>query len=761
MSWKRYIPFLRPHGTADKPLIDQEYIEESLDRSPVPIVLVLVLVWVVSAVLLLLSENRQRDLTVWASGQKSPFSFSARIDFAYEDSSATAEMRSSARNNAPLVCRIIPENTKQIKLELEHFFSTLQSRETMEQEKKLFVPADTTGAELAAKVIDYRLLLTQLRSRQQEFYQQLEIMLRNGIASDELFSENDLKRRMRVISPDDKNYDYRPPTASECADKLADMLKLTGSAKTEFTYCIKLMMEQGNLKLDRAATEKSAETAALAVKPVFKTRQKGERLVERQQYITREIADMLQAEKNALPRGYGMVLLCNRLGLSFLLLAVGLFFLYRTYPKIFQNPRRFAIAGLALILGLLANYGAIQLFFYFFRYGFMPEYDLMLFMMPLPFGAALLSILLGNRTALFAGFLVAALSSLMILPDRSLELALRWFAIVALMALAVRNVSNYRSFFVKVLFGGIMLTLLVNCDILYSLRHDTALLKTALIAAGANALICAIAALLAVFVFELVFNMDTTMSLMVLTDFNHPLLNRMRREAPGTMSHSMIVATLAEDAAAAIHANPARAKAAALFHDIGKLKKARNFVENNPESPEMYKKMPPQLGCSLIRGHVKDGLDLAREYRLCRFVRDAIATHHGDDMISFFYKLAQQQGNDEVLESQYRYYGEPPVDKELTILALADACEAASRSLKNPSPANIEELVNNIFIHRIEGGQLRNSDLTTSELHIVRKCFIEDLISLKHGRIAYNKEKEDDSAALPVDEPPTAAAEKK
>ena len=761
MSWKKNIPFLRANGTADKPLIDQEYIEESLDRSPVPIVLVLVLVWVVSAVLLLLSENRQRDLTVWASGQRAPFSFSARMDFSYEDTAATAEMRNSARRNAPLICRIIPEDTTRIKRELELFFSTLQSRETMEQEKKLFVPADNGGAELAAKVIDYRLMLKQLRSHQQSFYQQLEILLRNGIAADDLFGTAAAGRNIRVISPDDKNYDYNPPTVSESAEKLADILKLTGSAKTEFTYCIKLLAAQGNLKFDRSETEKSAETAALAVKPVLKFRKKGERIVENKQRITQEISDMLLAEKNVLPRGYGMILLCNRLGLSFLLLAIGLFFLYRTYPKIFQNPRRFAIAGLALILGLLANYGAIQLFFYFFRYGIMPEYDLMLFMMPLPFGAALLSILLGNRTARFAGFLVAALSSLMILPDRSLELTLRWFEVVALMALVIRDVSNYRSFFVRVLFGGVILTMLVNSDVFYSMHNDTALMKIALIAAGANSLICAISALLAVFVFELVFNMDTTMSLMVLTDFNHPLLNRMRREAPGTMSHSMIVATLAEDAAAAIHANPARAKAAALFHDIGKLKKAQNFVENNPASPELYKKMPSQLGCSLIRGHVKDGLDLAREYRLCRFVRDAIATHHGDDMISFFYQLAKQQGNDEVLESQYRYYGEPPVDKELTILSLADACEAASRSLKNPSPANIEDLVNNIFIHRIEGGQLRNSELTTSELHIVRKCFIEDLISLKHGRIAYNKEKQDDTAALPVDEPPTAAAEKK
>jgi putative nucleotidyltransferase with HDIG domain len=272
------------------------------------------------------------------------------------------------------------------------------------------------------------------------------------------------------------------------------------------------------------------------------------------------------------------------------------------------------------------------------------------------------------------------------------------------------------------------------------------------------------AALLAVFAFELIFNTDTSMSLMVLSDYNHPLLEKLKREAPGTMFHSMTVATLAEDAARAIKANPIRAKAGALFHDIGKLSMPQYFVENNVDSPNEHLKMPPQRSCGIIRGHVKEGLILAREYRLCSFVREAIATHHGDDLISFFYRRALENSNGEnlpVLESQFRYDGEPPVNKELTIISLADACEAASRSLNKPTPAKLESLVNEIFIGRLRGGQLRNSELTANELNIVRECFIADLISFHHGRIAYQKENSDDPTALPLEEQQTSGPEKK
>ena len=152
---------------------------------------------------------------------------------------------------------------------------------------------------------------------------------------------------------------------------------------------------------------------------------------------------------------------------------------------------------------------------------------------------------------------------------------------------------------------------------------------------------------------------------------------------------------------------------------------------------------------------------MARRSFACRFIRDAIATHHGDDRISFFYELAKKQLGGNVLEEQYRYKNEPPSGKELTIIALADACEAASRSLKNPSPAAIEDLVNAIFLKRMENGQLRNSELTVRELDEVRMSFIEYLTSIKHERIEYDKEEHDDTAAQPMDEQKAAVAKEK
>lgn len=756
MNWRKFFPFVRRAGVAGKPLLDREYIEESLSSSPVPYILVTVLIWTVASVLLLLSENRQRDLTVWVDGQHAPFSVWARTGFSYTDTTATLKKKEEARKAQLPVYRIDPEAAQKIRQECSTFFATLRNRRDPK-----FSPGDSFGSQLAMEMHGLSHILPELEQKQTVLEQKLQDVLHHGIAgSSEKLPEN---RNVHILSPEDISYTLQPPTAAECAAELSGLLNLPPLTAEEFTAVLIKLLSRGNLRFDRAASEKAADAAAENVEPVVKERRRGELLIERNQLITRENVDMFEAEKLALPRGYGLALLGNQLVLSFILLLTSFFFLYRVYPQIFRTPRQFTIAGFAIILSLLANFGAIQLFFYLFRKGFLPDYELMLFMIPMPFGAALLSILLGNRTALFSGFLIASVSALMILPDRSFELALRWFAIAALVTLFIRDVTNYRSFFVRVFFCGAVLTAVVNCDAIYSLHSDIRMLKLIPLLIIGNAFAGAMAALLAVFVFELLFNVDTSMSLMVLSDYNHPLLEKLKREAPGTMFHSMTVATLAEDAARAIRANPARAKAGALFHDIGKLSMPQYFVENNVDSPKEYLKMPPQRSCGIIRGHVKEGLLLAREYRLCSFVREAIATHHGDDLISFFYHRALEQSHGEnlpVLESQFRYDGEPPVGKELSIISLADACEAASRSLNKPSPAKLESLVNDIFIGRIRGGQLRNSNLTMHELDVIRECFITDLISFNHGRIAYKKESTDDTTALPLAEPPDAAAEK-
>ena len=325
------------------------------------------------------------------------------------------------------------------------------------------------------------------------------------------------------------------------------------------------------------------------------------------------------------------------------------------------------------------------------------------------------------------------------------EYALKGIVISFLCALAVRRATDYRSYFLWIFFTITPLVWILNSEIL-SLQTGQENFWKILEQTGFLALFNGIAtgmlALLSIFAFEIFFKITTNMSLMVLCEYNHPLLERMKREAPGTFFHSQTVATLSEDAARAIGANPLRAKAGALFHDIGKMSNPQYFTENNQHSVNQHTMLTPQMSSNIIKGHVQAGLELARQYKLGAIVQDAIEQHHGNDFVHFFYRAElekSQRTGEPVNQNIFRYQGRPPQTREIAIISLADACEAASRSLTNPTQARIEELVNKIFEQRIHDGQLREADITLAELEKVRESFVNSLLSMKHGRIAYQE----------------------
>lgn len=738
MNWENFLPpiLYRRRAASDRPLIDGEYIEESVERSPVSVVLVLVFIWISVAVMLTVSDSRQRDMLTVTEHRKSPFPVLARCDFSYTDNAETRRLREKARADAPAVYRVDPSLQIVVEQETKKFFQAVAKRD---RDGNDYEPADDLPSKLAAELLEFKAISKACRLYRAGLRSFIASELRYGIAGRNIVLP---ERPVKVISSRGNEYLIRPPDIKIWSGKMADAIQLTGAARREFIDCIAALSSTGTVVFDELKTHQEEERAANAVTPVVSHKKQGDLLIERGEVLTAVHADMLKSEKQTLRSGFGAKVFFFRVILSLLILAIALFFLYFTNPDLFRSIRRVALGGTVIILALAANFGALQLFLDFFTKGIIREFGMVFFFVPITFGAALMSVLQGHRSAIFSGFAVASLTALMIMPDRSFELALRWFAISALMSFIVRNVRNYRSFFIRVLLGSIVLNTLINIDILVSFGN-AALWKITGEVICANAFICSVCGLLLVFAFELIFNTETNMSLVLLCDFSHPLLEKLKREAPGTMMHSMTVATLAEDAARAIHANPLRAKAGALFHDIGKLSMPQYFVENNVDSPKDHEAMPPQRSCGIIRGHVKEGLALARRYRMSRLIRDAISTHHGDDLISFFYRRALEEnaanpaGTPQVLETQFRYDGEPPTEKELTIISLADACEAASRSLHKPTPAKLESLVNEIFLGRMRGGQLRNSTLTLEELNTVRECFIADLISINHGRIAY------------------------
>jgi putative nucleotidyltransferase with HDIG domain len=247
---------------------------------------------------------------------------------------------------------------------------------------------------------------------------------------------------------------------------------------------------------------------------------------------------------------------------------------------------------------------------------------------------------------------------------------------------------------------------------------------------------------------ERCFAVVTDVSLLELGDGSHPLLQELVRRAPGTYTHSMTVATLAEPAAEAIGANPLLARVGSYFHDVGKMLKPQYFIENQT-GENRHDALEPALSTLIIIGHVKDGVALAEQYRLPRPVIDFIQQHHGTTLVEYFYREALRiqesqghaprglEGQPHPLEPTFRYPGPKPQTRENGIVMLADAVESSSRALAVPTPGSLRKLVHDLLMKRLLDGQFEESGLTLTELHLIEEALCKGLIALYHSRIKY------------------------
>ena len=201
------------------------------------------------------------------------------------------------------------------------------------------------------------------------------------------------------------------------------------------------------------------------------------------------------------------------------------------------------------------------------------------------------------------------------------------------------------------------------------------------------------------------FNITTDLTLLEFSNFDRPLLKELARKAPGSFNHSMTMGTLAETAAERIGANPLLARVGAYYHDIGKIITPQNFVENQLNNQNFHEKLTPEESVDLIKRHVNEGIELAKEHKIPDEIINFIPMHHGTTVISFFYDKAKKTyGSDNVNVKDYCYPGPKPNSKETAIVMLADSCESAVRSIDDPNAENMENLIDNIIKDRIETG---------------------------------------------------------
>ncbi len=289
------------------------------------------------------------------------------------------------------------------------------------------------------------------------------------------------------------------------------------------------------------------------------------------------------------------------------------------------------------------------------------------------------------------------------------------------------------------LLAGVNFCAAVTLGLLFGERNFLSLLGTTMVGGFNGIFSIALANGFLPFL-EQLFRVTSALSLLELANPNMPLLKRLLIEAPGTYHHSIIMGNLAEAAADAIGADSILVRVGAYYHDIGKLQRPYFFVENQIAQDNPHEKLSPNLSTLIITSHVRDGVELARQYGLPDSVIEIIEQHHGTDLLRYFFKRAAENVQEEketLAEGNFRYPGPKPRSREAAIIMLADSVEAAARAMEQPTPSRLEALVDKIIQDRLELRQLDETALTLKDLDKIKAAFLKVLTGIFHHRIKY------------------------
>jgi putative nucleotidyltransferase with HDIG domain len=543
------------------------------------------------------------------------------------------------------------------------------------------------------------------------------------------------------------------PSPRELADRLTSKFSEAfhlQQPQTELESAAFLLARliQPNLVYNVPLTQAERRVARSAVPPIHKTVPRGEILIHRGSRVQLDDLEKVKSHEAALQEtsdSYTHALgIIRVLLLAFVVIVVSALYLHQANPSHFTNRAILftaALIGTNILLNRVVQEGLSHL-----MGGTLPLAYVSA-AIPTAFTSVMLALLYGFRpamgTALFFSILWAVMS-----PD-PMRAFLIGLTASAAGAWALRKVRTRKQTFRAPLLMAFAVLTVEGIHWFARSSPPHVYLVIAIIAL-ATAFGIVILANLLLPMAEWFTGTTTDISLLELSDLNHKLLKRLQLEAPGTYHHTQMVATLAEHAAEAVGANPLLARVAAYFHDIGKLYNPSYFAENSAEM-NRHEHLRPRMSALVIINHVKEGLKLAARHKLRQPLREAIATHHGTSVVACFYHSACQEADErgeEVTIDEFRYPGPLPRGKEVSIISLVDACEAASRSLEKPTPKKIDNMVAEIFRTRISDGQLNESELTLEEIRTVEMTTKRTLCTMLHGRIAYPKDTENGSILL-------------
>ncbi len=685
----------------------------------------------------------------WKPGEVAAFDVVVQRDVAVPDERATQRLREEARRSVPPVFDLDPRVRKESEDAIRSLFAICTdelkrgnlSREELESVSELDIGksmANVLESSGCSPELEAALLrvVDQIHGRHIiDDKRRIERRGANGIVLRNLASGSE--RRVEVselVSALDLRTELEPAVRSAVLEEDAIRRRwikpVTAFLTTNLT---------ADLVYDRAETARRVEEAAEAVAPRFQKFKRGQVLVRRGDTVSAQVAaglhelqaQRLEAASYASMAGTLLVVLLVVFGWS-------------------QVIRRLVRTGdwkvrLSTILMLTIVFTAVERLGVFVaeaaalnsQSSLVASAQVLFWGLPHAAGPAAALMLLGLPTAILFSVSQALLVTMMLGGD----LVTAMFVMATGLA-AVLLTERYRDRAMLTRAGlgvGVAGALLVGALQLYRGLPDAPveIAVGSLMALMAGPLAMGIATFFLP-VFEGLFGVTTDLRLLELSNQNLPLLKRLSLEAPGTYQHSLAVGNLAEAGADAVGASGLLLRVCSYYHDVGKLAMPGYFVENQ-RGPNPHDQLRPSMSVTIIKNHIREGLELAREAKLPLPVRQAIATHHGTKLIRYFYAKAKEEAREgeEVRESDFRYPGPKPFTKELGILLLADAVEAASRTLENPAPNKIRAMIERIVEDAREDGQLEDTELTFKELEQVSSAFLLVLSNMFHSRIDY------------------------
>lgn len=673
------------------------------DRSQVStLALALHILLIFAALVALMLVNFWPDKIALEEGSVSPKSIMADRRVEILNEKATDEARRRAAAAVEEIYNFDPDAVALGATRVENTFLVLEKAASEKASKKPLTPQEVstlaTQLPISLSGQDIRTLLSL--SADERFRLQNSVLHIFYRLMDDAISEAKIEKVRKQTEP-----------------LVKEQLKVNDDA-TRAT-CVRLINEaiQVNQLYSPEKTRRAEQQAMAAVQPVMTVIRKGAAVVREGEIVTKDDIRVLEELGLYKPKleptrmlGICLLVACG--------LAVIFGYLIQTRYDLLASRRYLAVLGIIMV----ATATICRLLL-----------EVSIYLAPVAIASVLVTTLIDRRMGLLVTGVLAIFVGVMAnsLPVTGVSFLTGAVGVLALSRVDARSQLIYATLMV----GLTNFTAVLAFELLEA-REFTGL------AEGAgygllNGMLAGWVAVGALPMFEQFSGITTHFRLMDLSHMNEPLLRRLTLEAPGTYQHSMMVANLAEQAARAIDADALLCRVGAYYHDIGKMKRPRFFIENQMGLENPHDKLAPSLSTRIIHSHVKDGVEMAKAAKLPDVLIDFIAQHHGTALVGYFYHQACARSAEPVFEEDFRYPGPKPQTRETAVLMLCDGLEAAARTLSAPTPEKLTELVEKMVKHNLDDGQLDESGLSLRDIKIIKDTLSKALQGIYHARIEY------------------------